>query len=519
MVYWERQGQDALCAVHALNSLLQGPYFTTGGLADIAHELDAAEQRLVGGSDPGPNYVSPNGAGNVDVSGNFSSQVLFLALQRWGELRALDSRHEAVRRDVSEHPQKEAGYICNLRRHWVALRRIPWYGGDAWFNLNSRRMEGPLRMCDAELTAFLAAACADGDTVFVVRGNLKLPSARLMAGPLGNHQMFLDDAGLQRLEAEELERQKAELQALAAGSLQTTPDASAVGATLQQQQTTQQHALPEVASPSAGSPIAREASSLPSVPPPWKAVWSDQHGKVYYWNTSSGATQWQHPLDQVPLDAGIAGRLLDLGRDGEWERLFVELEHAERGRQDQHGMRYVDFVPKPRRYGLLHYAAEQGHVRAVRALLDRFAAHPGLRTPEGLTALDVAWAAGRETALGDLRAVLSPQPQSAASRHGPSSAVTQTRSVTAGHGVGVSPAASVRPGSLGIDSAGAAGAGTASAHHQRPIDAGSGTAAVRGVAGRNVVAGGGTARNQGVASAAGAGAFASRGGSSVAQRR
>lgn len=26
-VYWEKQGGDMLCAVHTINSLLQGPFF------------------------------------------------------------------------------------------------------------------------------------------------------------------------------------------------------------------------------------------------------------------------------------------------------------------------------------------------------------------------------------------------------------------------------------------------------------------------------------------------------------
>lgn len=26
-IYWERQGSDKLCGVHALNSLLQGPFY------------------------------------------------------------------------------------------------------------------------------------------------------------------------------------------------------------------------------------------------------------------------------------------------------------------------------------------------------------------------------------------------------------------------------------------------------------------------------------------------------------
>ncbi len=39
-VYWEKQGVDALCGVHTLNSLLQGPYFNEVELAEMALELD-----------------------------------------------------------------------------------------------------------------------------------------------------------------------------------------------------------------------------------------------------------------------------------------------------------------------------------------------------------------------------------------------------------------------------------------------------------------------------------------------
>lgn len=45
-VYWEVQDSDELCAVHAVNSLLQGPYFDAVSLANIAFELDQAEAQL-----------------------------------------------------------------------------------------------------------------------------------------------------------------------------------------------------------------------------------------------------------------------------------------------------------------------------------------------------------------------------------------------------------------------------------------------------------------------------------------
>jgi ataxin-3 len=44
-IYHEQQ-EGALCAQHALNSLLQGEYFTAVDLANIAHELDEEEAAL-----------------------------------------------------------------------------------------------------------------------------------------------------------------------------------------------------------------------------------------------------------------------------------------------------------------------------------------------------------------------------------------------------------------------------------------------------------------------------------------
>jgi ataxin-3 len=41
------QQQGNLCAQHALNALLQGPFFSAVDLADIAHRLDVAEQNAL----------------------------------------------------------------------------------------------------------------------------------------------------------------------------------------------------------------------------------------------------------------------------------------------------------------------------------------------------------------------------------------------------------------------------------------------------------------------------------------
>ena len=45
-LYHEKQ-EAALCGQHCLNNLTQGPHFSTGALADIAHAFDRQEQKLM----------------------------------------------------------------------------------------------------------------------------------------------------------------------------------------------------------------------------------------------------------------------------------------------------------------------------------------------------------------------------------------------------------------------------------------------------------------------------------------
>lgn len=64
-----------LCAQHALNMLLQGPYFSAVDLADIANELDEREKQMLGENDRA-NFRSQN----LDDSGFFSIQVILFFL-------------------------------------------------------------------------------------------------------------------------------------------------------------------------------------------------------------------------------------------------------------------------------------------------------------------------------------------------------------------------------------------------------------------------------------------------------
>lgn len=45
-IYFEKQTMSKLCGLHALNSLLQGPFFNEIILSEIGNELDRIEKSL-----------------------------------------------------------------------------------------------------------------------------------------------------------------------------------------------------------------------------------------------------------------------------------------------------------------------------------------------------------------------------------------------------------------------------------------------------------------------------------------
>jgi Ataxin-3 len=166
-LYFEPQ-QAALCGVHALNTLLQGPYFNEVDLAELAAELDALERQLMleGGAD-GEDFLryAAEDSGNVAASGLFSIQVLAKALEVWG-LQALPLGSPDVT-DAREDPAAEAAFICNLQEHWFTIRSIN--GG--WWNFNSM-FRAPEPLSAFYLSAFLGTLQEQGYSIFVIRGQL-----------------------------------------------------------------------------------------------------------------------------------------------------------------------------------------------------------------------------------------------------------------------------------------------------------------------------------------------------------
>jgi len=167
LLYHEKQ-VAALCGQHALNTLLQGPYFTEVDLSQIAHELDAMEQSFMAESGMDTKAYSDwqkEESGNVANDGMFSIQVLSKALANW-DLSCLNLQSpEAV--ESKEHPEKEQAFICNLKEHWLTVRRVH----DCFYNFNSL-YGAPEFLGDLYLTAFLATLREQGYSIFVVKGQL-----------------------------------------------------------------------------------------------------------------------------------------------------------------------------------------------------------------------------------------------------------------------------------------------------------------------------------------------------------
>ncbi|EAU91211.1 machado-Joseph disease 1 [Coprinopsis cinerea okayama7 len=165
-IYHEKQQPGSmLCAQHALNSLLQGNYFTAPDLSDIARNLDALEE----------SYDDDRGqtSTNMDDTGFFSIQVLENALKVWG-LNLVRWRSEDMR-PYHDRPHVQLGFILNLEQHWFTLRRFgPAFpnpdldpGEGHWFNLNSF-LKAPEWVGRTYLGMVLQQAEADGYSVFVV---------------------------------------------------------------------------------------------------------------------------------------------------------------------------------------------------------------------------------------------------------------------------------------------------------------------------------------------------------------
>mmetsp|Transcript_51232 Transcript_51232/g.81392 ORF Transcript_51232/g.81392 Transcript_51232/m.81392 type:complete len:525 (+) Transcript_51232:36-1610(+) len=172
-IYHERQ-LGALCGVHCVNNLLQGPRFGPGDLAEIAVRLDKKERRLLGktcraGGTSGEESSSCNFDSSAD-GGNFSIQVLSIALARAG-LKLLPAEHPDARELMEGDLARKVGaFVVQRRGHWYGLRSI----GPCWWDLDSL-LRRPKPLDDKAVADRLDRLAKGGYSTFLVTGDLPFP--------------------------------------------------------------------------------------------------------------------------------------------------------------------------------------------------------------------------------------------------------------------------------------------------------------------------------------------------------
>ncbi|XP_045833741.1 ataxin-3 homolog isoform X1 [Trifolium pratense] len=158
MLYHERQVSN-LCALHCINTLLQGPYFSEVELAAHASDLDQREWQMMMLPAAG-GYVSHN----VSLGGNFSIQVIQKALEVW-DLQVIPL-NSPVAEPAKMDPDLENAYIFHPQDHWYSVRKV----NGEWYNFNSY-CAAPERLSKSCLAVYLNYWKGPGQSIFVVRGN------------------------------------------------------------------------------------------------------------------------------------------------------------------------------------------------------------------------------------------------------------------------------------------------------------------------------------------------------------
>ena len=169
-LYFEPQ-RAALCGVHALNMLLQAPYFSEVDLAQIGQAFDEKERALMleAGVDSA-DFIrfAAEDSGNVAADGMFSIQVLQEALSVF----SLHCEPLSMLPAVCADPVSQTAFLCNQDQHWFALRRLQ----GQWWSFNSLSA-APSPVSDLYLSLLLTQLEAERYTIYAVSGSWPSPHA------------------------------------------------------------------------------------------------------------------------------------------------------------------------------------------------------------------------------------------------------------------------------------------------------------------------------------------------------
>ncbi|XP_052172125.1 ataxin-3 homolog [Diospyros lotus] len=191
LLYHEVQ-ESKLCAVHCVNTVLQGPFFSEFDLAALASDLDRTERQMMvegGGGAAAQGFLSEE-SHNVSLDGDFSIQVLQKALEVWDlqviPLNSTDAGPAQV------DPELENAFICHLQDHWFCIRKV----NGEWYNFDSL-YAAPEHLSKFYLSAYLDSLRGFGWSIFLVRGNFpkECPITSSEASNVYGQWLTPEDAG------------------------------------------------------------------------------------------------------------------------------------------------------------------------------------------------------------------------------------------------------------------------------------------------------------------------------------
>ncbi|PFH33112.1 josephin protein [Besnoitia besnoiti] len=196
VVYWEKQGANRMCALHCINSLLQGPVYNETEMCKIGHEFDRRERQLMAeGADASAyNDFFEGESGNVAHDGFFNVSVLMECLRRQ-HIQCLSTSKPEVR-EVLANPGREEGFIFNLNEHWFTIRKVE----GTWYNLDSLK-PSPVAVSPEQLKNLLTSLTLQGYVSFVARRDVgPLPSPQPQQVQM--HQFYLTRRDMEALQAQ-----------------------------------------------------------------------------------------------------------------------------------------------------------------------------------------------------------------------------------------------------------------------------------------------------------------------------
>ncbi|XP_057983478.1 ataxin-3 homolog [Malania oleifera] len=189
MLYHEVQ-ESKLCAVHCVNTVLQGPFFSEFDLAALASDLDTKErQMMLEGNATDLLRFDSEESHNVSMDGDFSIQVLQKALEVWDlQVIPMDS---PVAEPAQVDPELENAFICHLQDHWFCIRKV----NGEWYNFDSL-YAAPEHLSKFYLSAYLDTLKGFGWSIFLVRGNFpkECPISSSEASNIYGQWLSPDDA-------------------------------------------------------------------------------------------------------------------------------------------------------------------------------------------------------------------------------------------------------------------------------------------------------------------------------------